>query len=365
MSVLSITLFVICVGTVIGAIRFWGVRLGVAGVLGVALLYGFTCGAIPDIQIGNICIALYPQNAELLFSFLSTLGTALFLSVVSLQAGTCMCEGASKRKYRALLGGMTIVLLGAISTLPFIFAFKEQIAFWIGALSGGMTSTPTMAVANELFAGDALVTMGYGASYCFGLYSIVLTAQFLGRRNKTNLTIVAPQKENMQPIKTLQPVMVVALGGTLLGSVRLGGAPIGTTVGVLVVGTTVGLIIAKNKKRFEDGGNLRNLGLMLFFVGAGVPAGLTLTKTFLWQGFVAGAVVSLVSITMGYIVIRHILRFNIEDSLSVLCGGMTSTPAIVVLHEKNPRTDLSLYTISYLGALISLVLCVHLLALLK
>lgn len=52
--------------------------------------------------------------------------------------------------------------------------------------------------------------------------------------------------------------------------------------------------------------------------------------------------------------------------MSIVCGGMTSTPAIGVLMRKNKsRVDITAYSIAYVGALFAMVVVVRLFPLIK
>ena len=79
-----------------------------------------------------------------------------------------------------------------------------------------------------------------------------------------------------------------------------------------------------------------------------------------------GFLITLISMTCGYLISRFVCRYDNIKSLSVVCGGMTSTPAIGVLMRKNKsRVDITAYSIAYVGALFAMVVVVRLFPLIK
>lgn len=109
------------------------------------------------------------------------------------------------------------------------------------------------------------------------------------------------------------------------------------------------------KHPFADMNSIKTFGLIMFFIGAGVTAGQSFNGVIYWRGFLYGAAVSWLTISLGYLLMRYALRFNVKDSLTILCGGMTSTPAIGTLQERSHDIDMSLYSSSYIGALLFIV----------
>ena len=70
---------------------------------------------------------------------------------------------------------------------------------------------------------------------------------------------------------------------------------------------------------------------------------------------VLGALATLAALFTGWLLTAGIFKMKKTEGLSILCGGMTSTPAIGVLSQR-VNAELSLYTESYTGALLALVL---------
>jgi len=105
---------------------------------------------------------------------------------------------------------------------------------------------------------------------------------------------------------------------------------------------------------------MRQLGLVLFLAGAGVEAGASLDFVLSESGlvlFVAGASVTLISVLVGFLFTRFCLKQDVLSSLGVVCGGMTSTPALGALSEVSSRNEPVLaYTGVYPVALVFITL---------
>lgn len=102
----------------------------------------------------------------------------------------------------------------------------------------------------------------------------------------------------------------------------------------------------------------RNLGLVLFFVGNGIPAGMQLSDGIDARMIIYGVVLTLVPIGIG--VFLHKIFFKDGSPATTIAGGMTSTPAIGVIVEKHPEISLTGYALSYFCALITTVFLIRL-----
>lgn len=92
------------------------------------------------------------------------------------------------------------------------------------------------------------------------------------------------------------------------------------------------------------------LGLALFLTQAGVAAGRGFMETVEAQGlllFVAGAIVTLVSMFGGLVVAVRFMKLDWLRALGGICGGMTSTPGIGAITQ---RTESDLPVVSYAAA---------------
>ena len=75
------------IGYLIGGIEIKGISLGTAGVLLVALLFGIMASRVGSFTVGETDITLWSDNIKKMFSLVSNIGTALFVSGVGLIAG--------------------------------------------------------------------------------------------------------------------------------------------------------------------------------------------------------------------------------------------------------------------------------------
>lgn len=104
----------------------------------------------------------------------------------------------------------------------------------------------------------------------------------------------------------------------------------------------------------------RNFGLMLFFVGNGISAGENLNMLSDVKWFAYGALITVSCIFVGNVWGCFIFKKNTVARLSVIAGGMTSTPAYGVIIRKTENIDITVYSFTYLGALCGVVfgLCI-------
>ena len=106
---------------------------------------------------------------------------------------------------------------------------------------------------------------------------------------------------------------------------------------------------------------MRELGLMLFLIGAGVDGGHGFVETLRAEGamlFIYGAIMTLVPMIVGYLVAAKLLKLSLFNNLGSITGGMTSTPALGTLISVAGTDDVaSAYAATYPIALVSVVLC--------
>lgn len=346
----------ILIGLLIGRIRICGVRIGLACVLIFSILFGYL--------IGNYTI-LFDESTASTCNFLSSFGMVLFIAVIGLQAGEAFTTVTGKKQWKACIGGIGVVAIGALVLIGCALidgTISKDIL--LGLFAGSMTSTPVMSTALELYGSESSVAIGYGISYWIGLLSTVLFIQLfrlpyaynIDRKEKNSVN-----SETIKPINRLDLIeSLMLLSGTILtGSILAVIFPIGNTGGVLLSGLLVGLICSKKGKSLSDMTSYKTLGLILFFIGNGITAGKQLNGGISLYYILYGAMISMIAIGLGYCLIYFVLGFSKSETLAILCGGMTSTPAIGVLQERDRAVDLSLYAMSYVGSLITLLVFVQ------
>ena len=151
--------------------------------------------------------------------------------------------------------------------------------------------------------------------------------------------------------------------GCLIGSIKIPGINFslgnsgGTLIGGLIIGhfARIGKIDCRIKK--ETLNFMRELGLVLFLIGAGVPGGVNFVANFKVSYFIYGAMMTLVPMIVGYIIARYIFKLSILNNLGSITGGMTSTPALGTLIATAGTDEVSsAYAATYPFALVSIVL---------
>lgn len=352
-----ILLFVtIVLGCLISKIKLFNISLDLSAILIVAVLFGYL--------IINYMPNIVNSDFENNMTLLSKLGTALFVSSIGLLSGNSIGNGFSKQKLQGFVIGSLMVLI-TIIFMNIIRLSDPNInpVLLIGILCGALTSTPGLStVCESEIALSEFAVMGYGCAYIFGVIGVVLFVQIKARNIKNE---VKPQNNNSDSKFNINDIILLGSSvilGTIFGNMSLPmlNFSLGTSGGILVVAILIGFLRNKFGKssNIESVGVYRNLGLMIFFVGTGIPAGIRFTYAFSIKFLIYGIILTIIPILFGYIISHYILNFNLNDSLSIIAGGMTSTPAIgVLIRNPNMSPNLSAYSFAYLGALLTIVIC--------
>lgn len=368
------------IGYLIGGIKIKGIELGTAGVLLVALIYGVVASYIPDFQIGDKVIVLYDASRKAQFSVISSLGTAMFVTAIGLIAGPKFFRTLNRKSLSYILIGVIVIITGAIVT-GLLVAFDDGLDpnLATGLLTGALTSTPGLSAAKEVATNQDLVVAGYGIAYLFGVLGVVLFVQIVPKILKTDM---AKEREAFVAANTIQipslkrkvsaleplgffPFMISIALGCIIGAIKIPGInfSLGTSGGTLVAGLIIGHFghiggidcrIKKDTLNF-----FRELGLVLFLIGAGVPGGVNFISNVKVSYFIYGAIMTLVPMIIGYIFAKYVFKLSIFNNLGSITGGMTSTPALGTLIATTGTDEVaSAYAATYPVALVSIVLAV-------
>ena len=101
----------------------------------------------------------------------------------------------------------------------------------------------------------------------------------------------------------------------------------------------------------------RELGLMLFLIGAGIPGGADFVEYFDIMYFVYGVIMTIVPMLIGFVFAKYVLKLSLLNNLGSITGGMTSTPALGTLINTAGTEDVAAaYAATYPIALIAVVL---------
>lgn len=386
LSVVFVSFTIATLGYLVGGIKIKGISLGTAGVLLVALVYGVVLSYFPSFKIGEKVINLYNATIKSNYSFISNIGTALFVTAVGLIAGPKFFRTLNKNSLAYILNGLLIIVIGGITAWLFLLfdknLSKEMV---VGLLTGGLTSTPGLSSAKEVAQNQDAVVAGYGIAYLFGVLGVVLFVQIVPRILKVDMekereTYVAvnsvqipeskPGLVKLDPYGFFPFFIAIALG-SVIGSIHIPGInfSLGTSGGTLVAGLIIGHFgrIGKIDCRVtKDALNFfRELGLVLFLIGAGVPGGINFIEHVKLTYFIYGAVMTVVPMVAGFLVAKYVFKLSIFNNLGSITGGMTSTPALGTLISTTGTDEVaSAYAATYPIALVSVVLLSKLIILL-
>ena len=393
--------FITFLGYCLGRISIKGVSLGTAGVFLMALLFGylFTLPGLKELPVLSKFFIETAKDATVVnYKFLGNIGLVLFVTAVGSIAGPNFFRDLKKNAKTYLPMGAIIIIIGAGVTVAFALIPGIGSAFASGVLSGALTSTPAFSAAKEIAGeNEAMVALGQAISYPFGVVGVVLFVQIMPKILKADMAkeralIAAPKAEVKTEEKTekkekktfdidgygLAAFGVAVVLGLLLGSIKIPLTSEGFSGSCFSLGMTGGpLIMALVLAHFGHIGPLnmrvnvqvlkifREFGLVLFLLGAGVEGGVQLVQQIqnseyglmiVLYGFIAGVVITLVPMVVGYIFARKICKLPLLNTLGSITGGMTSTPALGTLISVAETDDVAgAYASTYPIALVLIV----------
>ncbi len=386
---LTFSVFAIAaVGYTIGKVTVKGINLGTAGVFIVALVYGcLLYGKLSDnLMAGDATFAVEALK------IVENMGLIFFVTSVGFIAGPNFF-GNLKRNFKSyVLLGAVIILAAAITCVACILiggqftelTHEQFRAILVGILSGALTSTPAFSASKAAVGVDleALVSVGYGISYLFGVVGVVLFVQIVPKLMKADMNAevekISAKESGGGRRKNLilteidefgfMAFSLAAIVGILVGSLSYRNFSLTTTGGCLLTALVFGhyghigkiSIVPKNSTLKM----LRELGLMLFLIGAGVSGGAKFVEYFEPVYFLYGAIMTVLPMIVGFIIAKNILKLPLLNNLGSLTGGMTSTPALGTLINMAGTEDIaSAYAATYPIALIAVVLASQLIIL--
>ncbi len=396
MSALFVGLFVVVsLGYLLGRVTIKGVNLGTAGVFLVAILFGFVCTLIPaDLPVlGGFRLESTSANTAYYKTVISNIGLIMFVASVGFIAGPNFFRNLKKNFKTYILLGFIIIATGSLVAIIFTLVSPYGSDFWSGILSGALTSTPGYSSAKEaaLLKGidDTLVTVGYAIAYPFGVLGVVLFVQLVPKflradMEKERSFLSGAALEHKTEGKKLFEVdsygftsfAIAVIAGLIVGAVKIplpGGASfsLGTTGGVLIMGLVFGHFGRIGKLSLKIPASttkvLKELGLMMFLIGAGVDGGVQLVSavkgnaSIVAWGFLGGIIMTLVPMIVGFVLAKFLLKLPLLNNLGSITGGMTSTPALGTLINTAKTDDVAgAYASTYPIALVLVVLSCNL-----
>lgn len=357
LSPVFIAFGVILIGYYIGKIKVYGISLDLSAILIISIVIGFV------ISMKSSCNADEIQKSMSVFS---SLGTALFIPVVGIISGYSL-KLKETTDIKSLMVGALMSLVSFLSMKSILHLDKTiSESSVLGALCGALTSTPGLSASCEFhnYNRTQLIS-GYGCTYLFGVVFTVLVVQILSGKttlNNSHKTMPLRRKQNLS-LGGLMLICISVVLGLPLGSLRFFGVSLGNTGGMLCAGIAVGktlkYLMHNRDIKLEEFNLYRSLGLVLFFVGNGIPAGMQLNNGFEARIFLYGVVMTFLPILFCIIAFFLLFRNNNASITSILSGGMTSTPAIGVLLQKKKEVSLSQYSATYIGGLITIIFLIR------
>lgn len=405
LSVTGITFMMMCVfliaavGYGLGRITIKGVSLGTAGVFIIALLFGcFFYGPLEAQTSG------YTDKA---LKIIESMGLILFVTSVGFIAGPKFFSNMKKNFKSYILLGVLIILAGGLAAVGCIYLGKVLgygasietsegfTAMIVGLLSGSLTSTPAFSAAKDtvLPQYESLVSVGHGIAYIFGVLGVVLFVQLVPKFMKANmaeerakLTQISDGEKKEYKGKLIHlddfgigAFAIAAIIGILVGMIKIpltGAGYASLAAGEGISGTafsltTTGgcLLVALIFGHFGRVGKIslmpqestlkvfREVGLMLFLIGAGIPGGADFVANFDPMYFVYGVIMTIVPMIIGFIFAKYVLKLSLLNNLGSITGGMTSTPALgTLINTAGTEEVAAAYAATYPIALIAVVL---------
>lgn len=396
-TLLFVVFSVLLLGYALGRITIKGISLGDAGVFIIALIFGALFFNVNEAGELLFAASKAPYDFTSGLTIVESLGLVLFVTSVGYIAGPKFF-GNFKRNFKSyVLLGLIIILAGGLSAVACIYAgeifgygasIESQdgfVAMIVGLLSGSLTSTPAFSAAKATVAEEftGLVSVGHGIAYIFGVVGVVLFVQIIPKLTKANMEeeraklVIKTEESKKSTLKLFEidhmgvaGFSLAAILGTIIGQIKIPLSSAGlsgtcfsltTTGGCLLMSLILGHFsrIGKIKIMPADATLklFRELGLVLFLVGAGIPGGAEFVANFDLMYFVYGIVMTLFPLIVGYLFAKYVLKLSLLNNLGSITGGMTSTPALGTLIKTAGTEDVAAaYAATYPVALIAVVL---------
>ena len=378
---------ILAVGYALGRITIKGVSLGSAGVFIIALVFGCLFYGKLEEQLPE-----YTTNA---LKIVENLGLILFVSSVGFIAGPKFFSNMKKNFTSYVLLGLVIIISGALVAVGCVYVGKlmgetdmEKLSAIVsGLFAGALTSTPAFSAAKASVASpemEQLVSVGYGIAYIFGVIGVVLFVQVIPKMLKVNMeeerAKLVSAEEATEKKKTgklinlddfgIAPFAIAAVIGVFIGMIKIplsGKGLDGTTFSLT---TTGGCLLASLVfGHFGKIGKVnlmpsvttlkvfRELGLVLFLIGAGISGGARFVQEFKIDYFVYGMIMTILPMIVGFVFAKYVLKISVLNTLGSITGGMTSTPALgTLIHVAGTEDVAAAYAATYPVALVLVVL---------
>ena len=390
---------IIAIGFAVGRITIKGISLGDAGVFIVALVFG--CLFYDELE------TQLPNYTEKALKIIENLGLILFVTSVGFIAGPKFFGNFKKNFKSYVVLALIVIVSGGITAVGCIFFGRgvmgeenhEQFtAIVAGLLSGSLTSTPAFSAAKSSVADiyEGAVAVGNGIAYIFGVIGVVLFVQLIPKLThadmdveRTKLVATTSSTENVAKKDKRTNLLEIdghgfavfalaAIIGSVIGMIKIPLTSEGLSGTCFSLTTTGGCLLTSLVfGHFAHIGPInitpkestlkifKELGLILFLIGAGVAGGSEFVALFKFSYFIYGVFMTVIPMIIGYFFAKYVLKLSLLNNLGSLTGAMTSTPALGTLISVSNTDDVAAaYAATYPVALISVVLVSQLLVIL-
>jgi putative transport protein len=189
----------VTIGLALGAIRFRGIKLGIAGVLFSSLLFG-QIGLTVDVKV---------------LQFLRDFALIIFMYSIGLEVGPGFISSLRAEGLRLNVLTVVVLVLGALMTAAIARLLGRATA--PGLYVGAFTTTPGLAAAQETLrhlphtdgkSAVALTGLAYTITYPFGVFGPILIIPLLRRLFRIQLpdeklALIAADEKRRPPIDTI------------------------------------------------------------------------------------------------------------------------------------------------------------------
>lgn len=346
MSSLFYLFLIIAVGYLLGSINFFGIKFGNSAIILVGILFGHFGVVVPE--------------------FVGSLGLVLFLAAVGLKAGNSIVYYFKSKGIAFLIISLVVVAASGILLAIFYGVFNYPFDLLMGILSGAMTSTTSLASAQEAGAGE-LAAVGYGIAYIFGVIGVVLFVQIMPKIYKVEQkeetdklvppeTSIPAESRKLEGLKSIDQTGLFTYTLTIVLGIMLGvvTVPLGNGItfnlgnsgGTLIIGLIIGHFKHVGRLNLQVRSSTMNVfstfGISLFLAESGLTAGAGFVEILQEYGislFIIGAIITLVTSFVGFALSYYAFNIPIYGSLGATTGAMTSAPSLGALIDSS-GTDL-------------------------
>lgn len=353
-------------GIILGKIKIKNFKLGSSGALFSGLIIGWYSTSHYSVEVIN------KLNNEFQQFFLFSL--ILFISSIGLIASKDLDKIIKKYGIRFLIMAFFITFTGFITT--YIFSKLGNKYEFVGIYSGALTSSPGLATALETTPNyEKEIISGYTFGYIPGVLAVILSMYIfpyifkinIGNEKKELIKEMHFVEDNEEKFDFLAYSLVIIVG-ILIGNYTFDfnyiSFKLGITGGVLLSSLFLGRIgkvwifdFKMNKKILKT---IQELGLLMFLSSVGLKSGYNTlnnlnlqTISLMFYSFI----IAIISIILGIILGKYILKINWIILSGAVCGGMTSTPGLGAAIDANDSEEVAIgYGATYPFALLGMVI---------